>query len=103
MQKLTSLSPTWQYLEALFPRQANVPVLDAGKTIGFAEQTIRNRLHNDNFPIRTFMLGRRRMVLKADLVEYLDARTMQKKKRRGPRTKAERIEALAQIDGGTNG
>jgi len=92
------------YLESVFPGQAALPILSVAKTIGMPQQTMRNKLMDNTFPIPSFLQGARRMALKTEVAEYLDrvSGIMQPPKpKRGARTKAERI-AASQM-GGANG
>lgn len=104
LENLATMSPSLAYLETLFPRQAALPILAVGETIGMPAQTVRNRISDGTFPIPSFKQGARRMCLKAEVAAYLDRITAQQHKpKRGARTKAERIRASATIANETGG
>jgi hypothetical protein len=67
-----SPTPTWNYLESLFPGQALVPVIKAGCCLSYAQQTTRNKLASGEFPLKTSLLGGKRVVRKSDLAAYID-------------------------------
>lgn len=48
-----------------------VPLKQAARALGIAEQTARNWLLEGKFPIKTVKLGYLRMVKKSDLDRYL--------------------------------
>lgn len=81
---------TLDYLESLWPRQALVPVLEAGKCLSYAPQTTRNKLAKGQFPVPTVLVGGKRLVNKTQLARYIDELSIEKK-RRGRPTKAEVI------------
>jgi hypothetical protein len=83
-----STNSTLDYLESLWPRQALVPALEAGKCLSYAPQTTRNKLAKGQFPIRTVLVGGKRLVKKTDLAQYIDDLGTERK-RRGRPTKAE--------------
>ncbi|WP_157378750.1 hypothetical protein [Burkholderia ubonensis] len=78
---------TLDYLESLWPRQALVSVLEAGKCLSYAPQTTRNKLAKDQFPVPTVLVGGKRLVKKTELARYIDELGIEKK-RRGRPTKA---------------
>ncbi|WP_124470982.1 hypothetical protein [Burkholderia ubonensis] len=82
-----STNSTLDYLESLWPRQALVPALEAGKCLSYAPQTTRNKLAKGQFPISTVLVGGKRLVKKTDLAQYIDELGTEKK-RRGRPTKA---------------
>ena len=91
-----SLTPTMAYLESLFPGLALVPVIKAGSCLSYAQQTTRNKLAAGEFPVKTFLIGGKRVVKKTDLADYVDSL----KSKCGPgrprgSTKAARIAACA--------
>lgn len=62
-----------QMLEKMFPGQALIGVVDAGRCLCFAAQTTRNKLAAGQFPVQTFLLGGKRVVKKIDLALFLDS------------------------------
>lgn len=91
-----SLSPTLAYLESIFPGQALVPAVKAGAALGYAVSTTRNKLVAGEFPIKTILIGNKRVVRKTDLADYIDSLA----DKRGPgrpkgSTKAARLAAAA--------
>lgn len=68
-----SLSPTMAYLESIFPGQALVPAVKAGEALGYAQSTTRNKLVAGEFPIKTTLIGNKRVVRKTDLADYIDS------------------------------
>jgi hypothetical protein len=48
-----------------------LPLDEAARALGIAEKTIRNQLVYGSFPIRTVKIGRRRLVVVADLLRYI--------------------------------
>lgn len=96
-----TMPPNLAYLETVFPGQAALPILRVAEIIGMPTQTMRNKLLDGAFPIRSFKQGARRMCLKSEVAAYLDQIAGgQPKPKLGARTKAERIRAES---GGTNG
>ena len=83
----TSTTSISEYLEDLFPGLALVPVLKAGECLSYAPQTTRNKVHDGSFPVRTVLLGGKRLVKKSDLAAYIDGLGQDKPKRGRP-TKA---------------
>ncbi len=83
-----SISAAFAYLESIFPGMALVPVLEAGQCLSYAPQTTKNKVHNGTFPIKTILVGGKRVVKKTDLAYYIDC-LGQDKPRRGRPTKAE--------------
>lgn len=95
-----------QYFEAMFPGQISIPAVKAGASVGYAAQTTRNKINNGSFPISTFMIGGKRMVLKEDVINFVMSRIVGSPtaKKRGAPTKADRIaKAANQKQGGANG
>jgi len=83
-------------LKEMFPGQVQLPLLAAGKACGLARQTVKNRCSEGTFPIRVSGEGARRFCHILDVAAYLDEkRGAPQQKRRGPRTKKERLEAAA--------
>lgn len=69
----------------------------AGLEIGLAEKTTRNMLSEGRFPLKTKKISNKRVVSIFDLAAFhesgSDLPEFPAEKRRGPRTKKERIEA----------
>lgn len=87
-----------------FRGQINLTIEQTANVLGYDENYIRNLISQGRFPIKTFKTGEgrgaRRMVNIADLADHLDRlQSQEPKRRRGPKTKAERI-AAAQAAGG---
>lgn len=97
-----AMPPALAYLETIFPATIAIPVLEAGRFIGLSEAGTRHRLWRGDFPIPTYLEGRRRMCFKTDLAAYIERRS-ELPKRRGPKTKAERIAARKAAEGSQNG
>ncbi|AOJ14118.1 hypothetical protein DF161_19885 [Burkholderia stagnalis] len=74
-------------LETLFPGLLLIPVVKAGECLSLAEQTTRNKLHCGTFPVKTVMLGGKRLVKKTDLADYITELGAEKRPRGRP-TKA---------------
>lgn len=80
----TSTPSTLQYLETLFPGLALVPVVKAGECLSLAPQTTRNKLATGQFPVKTVLLGGKRLVKKTDLAHYIDDLGEEKRPRGRP-------------------
>lgn len=79
-----------QLLREMFPGQINLPLLDAGKAMGFARQTIKNKVHDGTFPIHVARQGGMRVCHILNVADYLDGlRSGEVRKKRGRPTKAE--------------
>jgi len=89
-------SSTLAYLESVFPGLALVPVLHAGQCLSYAAQTTKNKVHDGTFPIKTILVGGKRVVKKTDLASYIDS-LGQDKPRRGRPTKAEQLQRQQQF------
>lgn len=91
------MSSSLSILQAQFPGQIRIALPAAATALDLAEQTLRNKIHEGTFKIPTVLDGGRRFVFIQDLAEYLEtqriAASAGKKKRRGPRTKAEKFAA----------
>lgn len=83
----TNNSPTLDLLETLFPGRLLIRATEAGECLSLAEQTTRNKLHAGTFPLKTVLLGGKRLVKKTDLARYIDELGIDKKQRGRP-TKA---------------
>jgi len=70
---------------------------EAGACVGWAPQTVYNKLNENNFPIPLVDFNRRRMVRVADLVSYIEdlkpnaSISIKQSRRPGRPTKAESI------------
>ena len=81
------------YLQSLFPGQMGIPILSAGKIIGFAEQTTKNKVSQGKFPVQVGRIGKKRIVHILDLAEFMELqRAKENKIRRGRPTKTQQIE-----------
>ncbi len=89
MQKTTAnsaykISLTLQILLTRFQGQLLIPFADAVIVAGFKEQTARNQVSNDCFPLKTEKRGARRFIHIADLAAYIDLhQTVSSKPKRG--------------------
>lgn len=96
---MQNLSPTLQLLFVKFGGKVLIPFAAASEAAGIAVQTARNKRTANEYPIRVQEEGSRLFVHVYDLAAYIDRnrnREIEQKpiiKRRGPRTKKERIEA----------
>jgi hypothetical protein len=77
----------------------NIPAVAAGLEIGLAEKTTRNMLCEGRFPLKTKKISTKRVVSIMDLAAFLESDSgvqgfQVEKKRRGPRTKKSKIEAV---------
>lgn len=77
-------SATFEYLQTLFPRQLVVPAVQAGECLDLAHQTTRNKIHDGTFPLKTFVIGGKRLVKITDLAEYIERLGQEKPKRGRP-------------------
>lgn len=84
---MATLHSTLEYLETLYPRLVLIPAVAAGELLSFKPQTTRNKLHDGTFPVRTVLVGGKRLVKKTDLARYIDELGTEKKQRGRP-TKA---------------
>lgn len=102
---LPSILASHQLPKNLQDRLLITPV-EAGAYVGWAKQTVYNKLNDDVFPIPLVEFNGRKMVRVADLVRYVDglesdASTPIKQPRRpGRPTKAEKIRREAEKKGG---
>lgn len=83
-----------------FRGQVNLTIEQTATVLGYDTNHCRNLISQNKFPIKTFKTGENRnaprRVNVADLADYLDRQGNQEpQKRRGPRTKAEKIAAAA--------
>lgn len=98
------MSRNLQILLFQFRGQMTLTLEQTAAVLGYDENYIRNLISQGNFPVPTFKVNNsrsgRRMVNIADLADHLDRlQSQEPKKRRGPKTKAERIAAAAQVGG----
>lgn len=92
------MSVTLEILLARYSNKMLLSVEDMSNILGISQITIRNQLCEERFPIPTFKQGSRRVAHVHDVADYIDS-LKSPPKRRGPKTKAERI-AAAQAAGG---
>lgn len=83
-----------------FRGQVNLTIEQTATVLGYDEAYVRNLISQGKFPIPTYKVnaarGGRRMVNISDVADFLDSLQSQApKKRRGPKTKAEKIAAAA--------
>jgi hypothetical protein len=98
---LPATSKSHQIPDHLQNRLLVTPV-EAGACVGWAKQTVYNRLNGDDFPIPLVMFNGRKMVRVFDLVQYIvglepDAPTPSR--RPGRPTKAESIRSYKEKKG----
>jgi hypothetical protein len=100
------MDSTLELLSARHPSTFNLPILVAGRELGFSPQTTRNRVSLGTFPIQSFLIGSRRYVRIDDLARAIDeqsgrATALQQPSmdapRRGPPSKVDY--AAAEADG----
>jgi hypothetical protein len=93
------ISSTLQILLARFNGQVLIPFAPASESVGIPEQTARNKLSNDTYPIRTVMYGSRRFIHISDLANFVESlRAESLKPTRGRPTKASKIQASQQSE-----
>lgn len=88
--KITDLFPG---RVAISPQEVGFSVLDQ------ARQTTNNQLCTGRFPLPITVLNGKRMVLIEDIQQFIDKAKQPIRKRRGPRTKAERLATAFQMGG----
>lgn len=72
-------------------------VSDIAQILGYCENHCRNLISQDKFPIQTFLMGSRRVARVDAVAAYID-NVSASPKRRGPKTKAQKIaEAKAEV------
>ena len=87
-------SQTLQILLFRFNGKFNLPVGDLAIVLGYDEQYCRNLISENRFFVHTFMQGGKRVARIDDVAAYIDRiSSKEPAKRRGPRTKAEKIAA----------
>ena len=85
-------SRTWKDLRSVFPHQLQLDFAQAAKVIGVSAGHISN-MESAGFPLfPSVRIGRKRLVQAHDLVDFLVSRRLKAQVKRGPRTKAERLE-----------
>lgn len=67
------------FLQRLFPGQANIQVPDIATVLGIHQQSARNQVSQKTFPIPTFRQGRFRYASIFDVASYLDSQRAQAK------------------------
>jgi len=80
-------------ISALYPGQFNFDRSTVAKIIGCTKEHLSNRECDGKPLIRTVALGRKRVTQLPDLIDFLfnQRREGEKNRKRGPRTKSERI------------
>lgn len=102
---LPATSAAYQLPDKLKNRLLITPV-EAGACVGWAKQTVYNKLNDNDFPIPLVKFNGRKMVRISDLVQYIaglkpDASTPIKQPRRpGRPTKADSIRLEVEKNGG---
>lgn len=86
------MSVTLELILNRFDGKLMLNVEDLSKITGLSQITIRNQLSLGTFPIPTYLDGSRRFARADDVAKHID-RVSHPVKRRGPRTKAEKIAA----------
>lgn len=87
-------SQTLQILLFRFNGKFNLAVSDLANLLGYDEQYCRNLISENKFQIHTFLQGGKRVARIDDVADYLDRiSSKEPPKRRGPKTKAEKIAA----------
>jgi hypothetical protein len=74
---------TIEVLRLQFPGRVLIPVLEAGQAIGYAQSTVRGKLHHATFPLKTVKNGDMRMVHIVELAHYIDGLGATSKRGRG--------------------
>lgn len=64
-------SPTFEYLEFLFPGRVMIDVIEAGRCLGYADQTTYNLVSTGKFPVPIFKI-KGKQVRKLDLALYIE-------------------------------
>jgi hypothetical protein len=89
------ISSTLQILLARFNGQVLIPFAPASESVGIPQQTARNLLSANKYPIRTELRGARRFIHISDLADYVDSsRAESSKPKRGRPTKASKFGKL---------
>ncbi len=66
------MSTTLSELNELYPNQILIPVIAAGKLIGYKWPTVRNKVSSGTFPVPIQRESRRVFVKKSDLAAFID-------------------------------
>lgn len=90
-----STRSTLEQLDQLFPSAILIPVVDAGRVIGFAKSTVHNKLSAGKFPISVQKNGGLCFVRKSDLAAFIDRDSLPAAKRRGRPRKVAAAEVAA--------
>jgi hypothetical protein len=64
-----------EFVLAQFPGRLAIPLLDAGKAIGYSPQSCYNMHHKGTFPLRIHKEGTKPMVALTELIRYLEVKT----------------------------
>jgi hypothetical protein len=91
---MQNISSTLQILLARFNGQVLIPFVPASESVGIPAQTARNKLSSGTYPIPTVMNGSRRFIHISDLADFVESRRVyppEQTRKKGARTKAERI------------
>lgn|SRR5574340_113864 len=95
IQEITSpVVSAGQQLPDEFRTRLLITPVEAGACVGWAKQTVYNRLNGDDFPIPLVKFNGRKMVRVVDLVQYIDGlepEALTPSRRPGRPTKAESI------------
>lgn len=67
------MSYVTQLIQEKFPGRAIVRPVEAGRVLGWAPQTVRNRLAAGRFPVPLVQLGNKLGVRVVDLIQFLDS------------------------------
>lgn len=97
--QLSQISSTLHILLARFNGQILVPLAVGAACIGMPIQTARNKLCRGEFPIPTVRQGRGRYIHIHEIASYIDSLRGEGSRKRGPRTKASKLQAR-EIEGG---
>lgn len=103
-ESLPSKSVAHQFPNHLQDRLLITPV-EAGACVGWAKQTVYNKLNDDDFPIPLVKFNGRKMVRVTDLVRYVDGlepdapTPINQSRRPGRPTKAESIRSKLEKKG----
>lgn len=65
-----SLAKNQNRIYELFPDHALIGLKVGAASVGFAEKTARNMLVTGTFPVKTVLVGRKRLIVVADLARY---------------------------------
>jgi hypothetical protein len=68
------LTPT-EFVLAQFPGRISIPLVEAGRAIGYEEQTCYNLHCKGAFPLKVYKEGKKPMVALTELIRYLAERS----------------------------